>query len=58
MTLLNNCYEQIKEKFCYGILGGFKLTVDKTTGYLTQPNFASTAVNDSGIGYKITKLNN
>lgn len=33
MSLLDVCYEQIKDNFWYGLFGDFKLIIDKTTGY-------------------------
>lgn len=33
MSLINICYEQIKDNFWYGIFGEFKLVIDKSTGY-------------------------
>ncbi|CAL1302103.1 unnamed protein product [Larinioides sclopetarius] len=33
MSLSNVCYEQIKDQFWYGLLGDFKLIIDRNTGY-------------------------
>ena len=31
-SLIDVCYEQIKDNFHYGLFGDFKLVVDKNTG--------------------------
>ena len=33
MSLIDVCYEQIKDNFWYGIFGDFRLIVDKSSGY-------------------------
>jgi hypothetical protein len=32
-TLIDICFEHIKDTFYYGLFGDFKLVIDKSTGY-------------------------
>lgn len=48
MSLLDVCYEQIKDNFCYGLFGDFKLIIDKSTGYFN----ATKLCKDGGKQFK------
>lgn len=43
MNLSNICYEQIKENFWYGILGDFKLVIDRDTEYFNATKLCEIA---------------
>lgn len=43
MSLLNICYEQIKENFWYGILGDFKIVIDKNTGFFNATKLCASS---------------
>lgn len=41
MSLIDVCYEQIKDNFWYGLFGDFKLIIDKDTGYFNATKLCS-----------------
>ncbi|CCU55325.1 N1R/p28-like protein [Adoxophyes honmai entomopoxvirus 'L'] len=48
MSLIDICYEKIKDSFHYGLFGDFKLIIDKNTGYFN----ATKLCKDGGKEYK------
>lgn len=54
MSLVDVCYQQIKDNFWYGLFGDFKLIIDKETGYFN----ATKLCKDSGKLFKHWLENN
>ncbi|CCU55323.1 N1R/p28-like protein [Adoxophyes honmai entomopoxvirus 'L'] len=49
MSLIDICYEQIKDQYYYGLFGEFRLIIDKNTGYFN----ATKLCKDAGV--KLTR---
>ena len=47
-TLIDICFEHIKDTFYYGLFGEFKLVIDKATGYFN----ATKLCNQGGKEYR------
>lgn len=56
MSLINICYEQIKDNYRHGIFDDFKLIIDINTGFLSQQNYVRLVEKNVNIGVKTNSL--
>lgn len=56
MSLIDVCYEQIKDKYLYCIFDDLKLIVKRNSGFSTRQIYVMMVRNDLKIGFETRKL--